>query len=169
MDVYEAGRAMFDLSRLRDEVDALADAKAEVALLYSNTSLIWQPGHDVAVKRGWTALANLGLAATFVTDLQLQEGRAADVKVILLPRSSYLKDATVAALAKFVEGGGALIALGGGRAAVRRVRPGARTAGGAAGPADRGRGRRRHRRRTPRHRGRPQQLPPPSTSVACIW
>ena len=112
LGIYDAGRAMFDLSRLRDEVDALADAKEEVALLYSSTSLIWQPGHDVAVKRAWTAAANLGLPTTFVTDKQLKENRAADVKVILLPRASYLEDETVAALTKFVENGGKLIAIG---------------------------------------------------------
>ena len=85
---------MFDLSRLSAEVDALADQPEEVALLYSSAALIWQPGHDVAVKRGWTAAAELGAPATFVTDKQLQEGRAGEVaphvRVIVLPRSSYL-------------------------------------------------------------------------------
>jgi hypothetical protein len=111
-DIYDAGRAMFDLSRLWAEVDALSDAPEEVAILYSSTALIWQPGHDVATKRAWTAAANLGLPTTFVTAKQLQEDRAADVKVILLPRAAYLQDATVAALAEFVEQGGTLIALG---------------------------------------------------------
>ena len=111
-DIHDAGRAMFDLSRLADEVAALADVEAEVALLYSTTALTWQPGYDVAVKRGWTAAANLGAPATFVTDRQLRGGTAADVKVILLPRASYLHDETVAALADFVENGGTLVALG---------------------------------------------------------
>ncbi len=112
LDVYDAGRAMFDLNRLANEVDALANAPEDVAILYSSTSLIWQPGYDVAVKRGWTALANLGLPTTFVTDRQLQAGTAAKVKVILLPRTSYLHDETVAALERFVEGGGTVIAVG---------------------------------------------------------
>jgi hypothetical protein len=57
----------------------------------------------------YSQLNFLGEPITFVSEDQLAKNRAAKVDVIILTQATHVTDATVAALQKFVQGGGKLI------------------------------------------------------------
>ena len=108
--VYDAGLAMYDLARLNAEADALASMPEQVAILFSPTSLIWQPGFERRTKQMYASLAFLGGPVTFVTERHLAENRVPEnVKAIVMPDVTHIRDDAVAGLERFVEGGGGLI------------------------------------------------------------
>ena len=62
----------------------------------------------------YTALNFLGQPITFISERELAQNRAAKVKIIILPRTTCVNDATVAALGRFVKDGGKIIQCGDG-------------------------------------------------------
>ncbi|HTL29361.1 MAG TPA: beta-galactosidase [Tepidisphaeraceae bacterium] len=111
-NIQGSGRAILDLNRLGTEVAAINDSPANVALLYSQPSIIWQDGYGQAVKSVYTAVNLSGQKVTFVSERQLAEGRAAKVRVIILPRATHISDAAFAALMKYQSTGGKIILAG---------------------------------------------------------
>ena len=113
VSIYDHGRAAFDLSRLNREVDALASTPPRVAIVYSPTSLIWQPDYQAATKQAWAGLVTIGEPVHFVTERQLMEGRVPEsVSHIVLQRITHAKDETIAALDAWVEQGGTILKTG---------------------------------------------------------
>jgi hypothetical protein len=92
------GRAMLDLNRLSPEVTAINRAKPTVAILYSPASRFWQKDYALAMRTVYTALNFRGETVTFVSERQLAEGSAPDVKTIVLPHATHVTNATAAAL-----------------------------------------------------------------------
>jgi hypothetical protein len=111
-NIYGAGKASFDLNRFSNEVKAISQAPADVAILYSRASNFWQEDYPAALYSMYTALNFLGQPVTFVSEQQLAQNRAPKVKVIILPRSTCVSDATVAALQHFAQYGGKIIPCG---------------------------------------------------------
>jgi len=107
---------MLDLRRLGQEVTVAAQAPAQVALLYSPTSIFWQTDYTDAVKSAYTALSCLGQPLTFISERQLaQHARSSaneKVKWLILPRATHLSKDVVTALNRFIKEGGKIIALG---------------------------------------------------------
>lgn len=110
--MFGVGRAWLDESRLSDAVAAVIRAKPSVALLYSRTSLYWQPDYADCLQIAYTALDMLGEPVTFVTEQELANGRTPSVAAIVLPRATHVSAAAVAGLEAFVKHGGRLIAIG---------------------------------------------------------
>ncbi|MDR3710756.1 MAG: beta-galactosidase [Capsulimonadaceae bacterium] len=113
-DVYGAGRAWLDARRCASQAAAIIRAQPHIAILYTRTSLFWQKNYASSLRAAYTALTFLGEPVTFVTEKELAEGTAPAVKAILLPQAANVDDRTIDALARFVKGGGTLIALGDG-------------------------------------------------------
>ncbi len=113
-NIYGAGKASFDLDRFANEVKAISQQPAKVALLYSPSSQFWQEDYPAAIYSMYTSLNFLGEPITFVSEEQLAQHRAAKVKIIILPRATHVSDSTVAALEQFVKDGGKIIACGDG-------------------------------------------------------
>jgi len=115
-NMYAAGKTMLDLRRLGQEVTVAAQAPAQVALLYSPTSIFWQTDYTDAVKSAYTALSCLGQPLTFISERQLaQHARSSaneKVKWLILPRATHLSKDVVTALNRFIKEGGKIIALG---------------------------------------------------------
>ncbi len=115
--MYAAGRTMFDINRLSEEVAAISTAKASVGFLYSFPSIFWEGGE------GWfpegtyweqvvkirEALNFMGVANTFVSERQLKEGKASEFDVIILPRTTHVLDSTIKPLQKFIKKGGVVL------------------------------------------------------------
>ncbi|EIP97705.1 hypothetical protein OpiT1DRAFT_02152 [Opitutaceae bacterium TAV1] len=102
-NLFAAAKATHDLNRLAAEIEALNAASARVAILYSPTSLYWQPDYPVELRRLYTRLTMLGHKITFVSERQLAAGKEkipATVEVIFLPSATHTTPAARAALAK---------------------------------------------------------------------
>ncbi|MGI8711132.1 MAG: beta-galactosidase, partial [Acidimicrobiales bacterium] len=112
-NIYSSGQAFLDLNRLSREVTAINQAKPRVALLYSMPSNFWEADYGATVTRLYTMLNYSGLQSTFVSERQLQAGRYADVKWIIVPRATHVNNATVQVLRAFVQRGGKLLFVGG--------------------------------------------------------
>ncbi len=112
-NTYGAGRAFIDINRFADEVAAINRAPARVALLYSQPSIFWEEKYAGAIRGIYTHLNFLGEKTTFVSEKILQQHRLpAAARWIVLPQATHVEDATVAALAEFVAGGGKIVRIG---------------------------------------------------------
>jgi len=111
-NAYSASRTMLDLNRLSSQVAALSTAKPRVALLYSQTSLFWEPDYADVTARAYTGLTFMGQPVTFVSERQLASGTAAKVDWIVVPHATHLPKEAVAGLRQFAADGGRVVMLG---------------------------------------------------------
>jgi len=116
-NVYSAGRTMLDLNRLSEQVAAVSSAKADVAMLYSVPSIFWEADYEPAVYSTYIALTFLGRQITFISERQLAAGRLPEAKWIVLPKATHVTPPAVAALRRWVRGGGKVLAVGPGNLA----------------------------------------------------
>lgn len=102
-NLFAATKATHDLNRLAAEIEAINATPAHVAILYSPTSLYWQPEYPIELRRLYTSLTMLGHKITFISERQLtaQNAKIADsLEVIFLPSVTHTASATRAALTK---------------------------------------------------------------------
>jgi hypothetical protein len=111
-NLYAAGQAALDLNRLAEPVAAVNQAKPDVALLFSMSSVFWQDDYYEAVKEIYTGLNFMGKSVTFVSERQLAGRTLPPVDAIIVPQATHVNDATVAVLAKYVQSGGKLLLAG---------------------------------------------------------
>jgi hypothetical protein len=111
-NLYAAGQAALDLNRLAEPVAAINQAEPDVALVFSMSSVFWQDDYYEAVKKIYTGLNFMGKSVTFVSERQLAGGMLPRVGAIIVPRATHVNDATVAALEKYVQGGGKVLWAG---------------------------------------------------------
>lgn len=111
-DVFGAGRAWLDAQRLAGQVASIIRAKPHVALLFSRTSLFWQPGYRECIQSAYTALDFLGEPVTFVTEKELADGNVPDVAAIVIPQATHVSDATCRGVQDFAKHGGRLVFVG---------------------------------------------------------
>lgn len=115
-NVYAAGRAFFDAQRLAEQLVSINREQAEVALLYSPTSLFWDDGYRRSMFKTYTALMFSGKPVTFVSERQLENRRRSfaneKVRYMLLTRASHVKDITIDRLAEFQKGEGEVVRIG---------------------------------------------------------
>ncbi|PAW79886.1 MAG: hypothetical protein B9S32_00745 [Verrucomicrobia bacterium Tous-C9LFEB] len=97
-NVYASARAMIDLNRLAPEVRAINEAPADVALLYSMTSLIWEEDYPAVIKNIYGLLTQLGCKVTFVSERQLAAGKIPSAKLVILPHATHVVEGTASIL-----------------------------------------------------------------------
>ena len=95
------GRAGLDLMRLAPQVAAFAAAPAPVAIVYSRTSMVYNPRHSDLMNAVYSALNFSGLKVDFITEKQLAEGKAAQYKVVFAPGVTHLPEAAYQALVAY--------------------------------------------------------------------
>lgn len=111
-NVFGAGRAFLEINRFAEELAAINQAPAQVALLYSPASVFWSDKYVPALHSIYTQLNFLGQKVTFVSERQLAETRAPKVHCIIAAHATNVTSETVAALGQFAERGGKLIYVG---------------------------------------------------------
>jgi len=116
-DVYAAGKAALDLNRLAPEIRALNHQPADVALVYSMTSLFWEPRYPETVKNLYAALTFLGKKVTFVSEQQLEAGSVPSVPVLFLPALTHTTDGVAHAITALAQRGVSLLPVGDGNLA----------------------------------------------------
>lgn len=117
--VEELLRAALDVRRLTPEIVALSHARRHVGILVSDAAFMQiHPARarshvPAPLTRELNNVAHgamfLDAAIGYVTDRSIAAGALADYRIILVPANDHLSEATLAALLRFVEGGGHLI------------------------------------------------------------
>jgi hypothetical protein len=114
------GRTGLDLMRLAPEVTALQKAPAQVALVWSHASLVAGQDYLTMLQRTYEGLNFCGLRIGLITEQQLadyaQTGKLPEplkqLKVIAAPAVNRTPASTLAALEKFQDQGGTVLAIG---------------------------------------------------------
>src|SRR5207249_3447496 len=87
-------------------------APAQIALLYSPASTFWEEKYKGALHSIYSILNLSGQPITFISERQLAEGPRPRVACIVVPQATHVTDQTIAALIRFVEGGGKVLIFG---------------------------------------------------------
>lgn len=96
------GLTCLDLNRLAEEVTALQKAPAQVLLLHSISSLVWDGGRYTDCRNKlYTALTFTGVKIGFVTERQLERGKVPDAPVLFLPNIVHLSDEAFETLKRY--------------------------------------------------------------------
>ncbi|ALC81507.1 MULTISPECIES: sugar-binding protein [Bacillus] len=95
-DVVSAvGKTNLDLNRLSNEITAFQKDKAEVAILYSNPSLVYSTGYLPAVGSAYESLSYSGEKVRFISEKQIQEGKFDNIKLLIIPEATHVKKSTL--------------------------------------------------------------------------
>ncbi len=108
--IYKVGKATLDLNRLTYEVAALNNQPAEVGMLYSNTSRVFNLGHMNAASETYFALDHNGVKLHIINDLI--PGSIKDLKMVVLPEVTHLKQDMLDALRDYIANGGHVVIVG---------------------------------------------------------
>lgn len=87
------GRTCLDLNRFAEEITALQNKPAPVAIVYSNASIARSPGHIDAMGKAYTALNFCGVKIDFISEKQLADGKAGEYRIIVLAEATHLPQA----------------------------------------------------------------------------
>ncbi|MEW5977079.1 MAG: beta-galactosidase [Acidobacteriota bacterium] len=119
-DLSALFRTVLDSRRLSKEIAAFSSVLAEVAILYSRTSMIQIPPEMVTwrttpylreLENSYEASRFLDTRTTFISENQTLRGDLARFRVLIVPAASHLRREVASAVYRFVERGGALVIL----------------------------------------------------------
>ena len=110
--VAAMGRTNLDLNRLAYEVTALQHARADVAVLYSKSSRVFDYTNVAETMYDAYQYASLsGQRVDFVTENDIAE-KLGNYKLLILPKASRLPQASIEAVKAFQKSGGAVVVVG---------------------------------------------------------
>jgi len=110
--VAAMGRTNLDLNRLAYEVTALQNAKADIAVLYSKSSHIFDYRNVTETMYDAYQYASLsGQRVDFVTENDIAE-KLGNYKMLILPKTSRLPKASIEAIKAFQKSGGSVVIIG---------------------------------------------------------
>jgi hypothetical protein len=110
--VEAVGKTNLDANRLAEEVTAFQDADSPVAILYTPTSNVYTARHKQVVNGAYRAASTAGVEVDIVTESIVQEDGLADYDVVVVPQATNVEADTVAGVADYAGGDGALIVAG---------------------------------------------------------
>jgi hypothetical protein len=111
-NVIAHGEAGFDLMRLAREVTALQCAPRRVALLYSVTAIVHDPGYLEALSQAYTALTFAGATIGFRSERQIAAGDWGETRLLVVPGVRFVPPEVRTALAAWAAAGGRLVLQG---------------------------------------------------------
>ena len=104
------GRTALDIRRLSEYIVGFHTALSEAALLYSVTSKL-QPNvtnYITELEKAYTGLFFLDTNINFVTEHQINQDKLDDYKLLIIPRTNYIKEDAYYKIRDFVYKGGTL-------------------------------------------------------------
>ena len=110
--VRALGRVGLDLQRLGREVHALSRAPAQMAILYSHSSLLPSKDHVDEARAAFEGAYFTDSISDFITERQIEAGALARYKLVVAPRAAHVPDTVVAALNDYLRKGGAVMTVG---------------------------------------------------------
>ena len=105
-------RTSLDLRRLTGALIAFQQAPSEAAILYSMTSIGFNPDHLPALRAVYEGTFFADTKVGFVTERTIAEGALAGIKLLLVPAASHVPEHTARAVAEWADAGGALVLVG---------------------------------------------------------
>lgn len=109
-----AGRTNLDLRRLGPEIVKFQQAipKAQVAILYSNASMILDKDYPPALRAAYMGLSQLDTQIRFISERQISEGKLVSdgIKVLVVPGAKYVNDAAIEKICDYLKSGGMVYA-----------------------------------------------------------
>lgn len=108
--IMEVSRASLDLNRLSYEVAALADKNPEVALLWSDTSRIYQNAYANNLYKAYESSVYSGQKTGFVSENNIE--KAYNHKILICPDVVNIKSEAAEALLKYAKSGRKLVLMG---------------------------------------------------------
>jgi hypothetical protein len=110
--VLALGTIGLDLNRLGPEIVALQNARQEVALFYSYSSLPASLAHVTEVSAAFEGLYFCDMTAAFITERQTLAGMLSNYRVVVVPAASHVPDSVFAAFQRYIDAGGSVVAIG---------------------------------------------------------
>ena len=119
-DVAALLRAALDGRRLSREIASFAFVPAQVAILYSRTSMLQIPPEMLTwrttpylreLENAYEAARFLDTRTTFITERQILRGDLSRYRVLVVPAASHMRADVVRSVKSFVENGGAMLVL----------------------------------------------------------
>lgn len=104
------GKTTLDLNRLSNEVVALQEAEAEIAILYSNNSVPYCEEMLDIIRKTSAALGENGQKTRFVVETQMD--KLDDYKALIVPGSVAVKKETLGKIKEYTDNGGQVIIIG---------------------------------------------------------
>ena len=119
-DVDELLRVALDVRRLHNEVAAFADAPAEAAILYSQTSTLQLPPEMLTwattpyleeLRKAYEASQYLDARVTFVTERQINKGWLSRYKLLIVPGARNVPTEVATAIWDYASNGGRVLIM----------------------------------------------------------
>lgn len=106
--------ANLDINRLAPIVQALQDAPTDVGILFSASSKIFDGGlqHLSSAWKAFEGSSFSGYTVRFVTEQQIQDGVLDELKVLILPETPSLEDATFDTIHEYILADGTICRVG---------------------------------------------------------
>ncbi|HDP34428.1 MAG TPA: hypothetical protein ENN29_04895 [Candidatus Hydrogenedentes bacterium] len=103
-----------EINRLAPVVTAFQRAQPQIGILFSEASKILDDGvpHLESAQFAFEGASFAGYAIRFVTESQIEQGALNPIKVLILPETLAVSDATFERLSKYVEDGGMVARAG---------------------------------------------------------
>ncbi len=103
-----------DINRLAPVVAAFQQAPPEIAILFSEASKIMDDGipHLESAKFAFEGASFAGFTIRFITESQINAGALSAIRVLILPETMAVSDATFELLSQFVDDGGTVARVG---------------------------------------------------------
>lgn len=108
--VWGAGVATYDLNRLAYQIEAFQKESTDVAILYSDSSRMFDETEMNMIYETYNALMCLGIKVKFVTQMQLE--KMSNYDILFVPGVDYAKEDTLNAVVDFIKQGGNVVLLG---------------------------------------------------------
>ncbi|MBI2924713.1 MAG: beta-galactosidase [Verrucomicrobia bacterium] len=106
------GRVALDLQRLSPKVHALSQARADLAVLCAYSSLLPSKDYVDEARAAFEGAYFTGAITDFVSERQIESGKLARYKLVVVPRASHAPDAVVKALNEYLRNGGTVMTVG---------------------------------------------------------
>ena len=106
------GRVALDLQRLAPEVHALSQAPAPLAILYAYSSLLPSKDYVDEARAAFEGAYFTGAVTDFVSERQIETGKLARYKLVVVPHASHAPEAVVKALNAYIRSGGTVMTVG---------------------------------------------------------
>ena len=106
------GRVALDLQRLAPEVYALSRAEADFAIVYAYSSLLPSKDYHDEVRAAFEGAYFTGGVTDFVSERQIESGKLARYKLVVVPLVSHAPDVVVRALNDYIRNGGTVMTVG---------------------------------------------------------
>jgi len=105
-------RTSLDLRRLTKPILAFQRAPSEVAILYSFTSVAYNPKHLPEMRAAYEGSFFSDTKVSFVTERTVMEGALARLKLLIVPVASHVPGPVAERIAAWAKGGGRLVLVG---------------------------------------------------------